>query len=131
MKRLLLLHPSAEVRKAVEHTLSRLGVEMDIALAPADALVQLKDAEHGVVVLDHVLAGTDLPDILAALHQPQKPRPTVIVTSAGADEYDAGVVSLVVPAAYDVSTLVGVILGCVTDSLSAPIFDRTPASRLF
>jgi DNA-binding NtrC family response regulator len=117
MKRLLLLHPDGEVNAAVERTLSRIGVTIEVAASADDVLLQLdRSNHHSVVVLDHMLAGTRLTEIIELLKAPRDPKPIVIVTSTEDTDLDPNIVSLIVPPTYDVPTLVGVILACATDS---------------
>ncbi|HEX2834057.1 MAG TPA: hypothetical protein VHW00_13680 [Thermoanaerobaculia bacterium] len=120
MKRLLLLHPDGDVYAAVERTLSRMGVTTDVVQSADDVLLRLDSHHHGLVVVDRILAGTRMDEILTSLRAQTSPKPIVIVTSTNDGDLDPNVVSLVVPASYDVSALVGVILACATEPRPIP-----------
>lgn len=126
MKRLLLCHPDRDVEQAVERTLTRIGVTMDVAQSADDALVRLDSEHHGLVVVDRLLAGPRLDDILDTLRARSTPKPIVIVTSTDETDLDPNIVSLIVPSTYDVPTLVGVILACAAESAGSPPLAEQP-----
>lgn len=128
MKRLLLLHPDGDVYSAVERTLSRMGVTTDVVQNADDVLLRLDADHHGLVVVDRLLAGPRLDDILTSLRGRTSPKPIVIVTSTNDNDLDPNVVSLVVPASYDVAALVGVILACATEPRPMPEEDHSASA---
>jgi CheY-like chemotaxis protein len=127
MKRLLLCHPDLEVSAAIERTLSRIGVTIDFADGADDALLRLNSEHHGLVVVDRLLAGPRLGEIIETLRGRSTPKPIVIVTSTDDTDLDPNIVSLIVPASYDVPTLVGVILACATEPGPPPQLDGEAA----
>jgi DNA-binding NtrC family response regulator len=116
MKRLLLCHPDQEVYSAVERTLTRVGVTIDAVANADDVLLHLGSNDHALVVVDRIVAGSRISEILERLRGRSTPKPIVIVTSTDETDLDPNIVSLIVPSSYDVSTLVGVILACAADA---------------
>jgi DNA-binding NtrC family response regulator len=123
MKRLLLCHPDQEVFSAVERTLTRVGVTIDAVGNADDVLLRLGSDDHSLVVVDRVIAGSRIGEILERLRGRSTPKPIVIVTSTDETDLDPNIVSLIVPSTYDVSTLVGVILACAADTPNSPEAD--------
>lgn len=128
MKRLLLCHPNLEVSSAIERTLTRIGVTIDVAEDADGALLRLNSDHHALVVVDRMLAGPRLDEIIETLRGRSTPKPIVIVTSTDDTDLDPNIVSLIVPASYDVPTLVGVILACATEPAPPPALDGDAAS---
>jgi len=110
-KRVLLAHRDSVVQELATRALSSIGVGIDVAINPADAILHIAREPYTVIAAE--------PDdkVLAAIAEAYvERRPVVIVTSLGTETavLDADIVSMVVPVPYDPRTLVGVILACVT-----------------
>ncbi len=110
-KRVLLAHGDSVVQQLATRALSSLGVAVDIATDPADAVLHIVREPYTVIAAE--------PDeaVLAAIAATYVDRrPVVIVTAPDPANaaLDADVVSMVVPEPYDARMLVGVILACVT-----------------
>jgi CheY-like chemotaxis protein len=114
MKRLLLCHPSEALRENVEAMLARIGVGLDTVRSVDEALACIREDAHALLLVDRVLAGPRLDEIIETVRS-RPVRPVFIVTSTDDPDLDPNVVSLIVPAFYDVATLVGVILACATE----------------
>lgn len=114
MKRLLLCHPSEALRESVEAMLTRIGVGLDTVRSVDEALACIREDAHALLLVDRVLASQRLDEIIETVRT-RPARPVFIVTSTDDPDLDPNVVSLIVPAFYDVATLVGVILACATE----------------
>ena len=111
VKRVLLAHRDSAVQELATRALSSIGVTVDVALNPADALLHIAREPYTVIAAE----SDDV--VLAAIAETYvERRPVVIVTSSGTEtaSLDADIVSMVVSEPYDPKTLVGVILACVT-----------------
>lgn len=111
INRVLLAHRDSAVQELATRALERVGVTVDVAADPADALLHIARTPYSVI------AAEPHEDLIVAISQTYvDKRPVVIVTSSGAhsEVLDADVISMVVQEPYDARTLVGVILACVT-----------------
>jgi DNA-binding response OmpR family regulator len=110
--RVLLVHDDSAVRELSARTLGRMGVGIDIVPRGEDAVRALETNDYTVAVVDRSLCDGFL-DVIAK----RPDRPIVICTAAEKDAagLDTAVVNLLIPQPYDASTLVGVIIACVTE----------------
>lgn len=109
--RVLLAHRDSAVQELATRALERIGVAIDVAADPAEAVLHLAREPYTVIAAE--------PDeaLIAAIAETYAgKRPVVIITSPVVDSpaLDAEIVSMVVPEPVDPRTLVGVILACVT-----------------
>lgn len=111
-QRVLLVHDDQAVRELSARTLSRMGVAVDIVPRGVDAVAALDAKPYTVAVIDRALCDHFL-EVIAK--RPNKP--IVICTASAKDAagLDTAVVNLLIPQPYDASTLVGVIIACVTE----------------
>lgn len=118
--RVLLAHSDPVVQDLASRALDRLGVALEIAADPADALSRIARNTYTVIAMERDDA------VIAAIAATYPgPRPVVIVTAEDSRGLDGQVVSLFVPEPFDRHTLVGVILACVTPG-STPALDVLP-----
>src|SRR5687768_9839978 len=110
-KRVLLAHRDPTVQDLAARALSSIGVTLDVASDPAEAIVHITREPYTVIA-----AQTDEALLAAIAATYVDRRPVVIITAAEPANavLDADVVSMVVPEPYDARMLVGVILACVT-----------------
>jgi DNA-binding response OmpR family regulator len=110
----LLVHGDPAVQELTSRALARIDVDVDVVGRGTDAVVSLDAQEYSAIVIDRAVSDGLLAEIAAR----PDPRPIVIVTAPMEESksLDTETVSLFVPTPYDVHTLVGVILACVTDS---------------
>ena len=110
-KRVLLAHRDSNVQELAARALASIGVSLDVASDPADALLHIAREPYTVIA-----AEADDTVIAAIAQKYVDRRPVVIVTApeASTAPLDADVVSMVVAEPVDPKTFVGVILACVT-----------------